>query len=110
MARLFHTRFLLAANSALLCSCLDLDHRDGTDSDAPSVVLLPGVSSATVGTMLRCTLDLAVRRDVLSVNEQHVMRLLGFRIPNDGGKEGKVSVVVVTIVVANLSLFTVYGI
>ncbi len=42
------------------------------------MLLLPDASSSTVGTMLRCTLDAAVRRDVLSVNEQLVMRTLGF--------------------------------
>ena len=72
------TRFLLAANCPLLSECLS-DHAEDA-SDASAVIILPDVSCSTLSSMLKCTLNYAVRWDTLSVNEQQVMALLGFNL------------------------------
>ncbi len=64
--------FLLAANSKLLAEALLLSARE------EYVLMLPDVTTSTVRSMLECTVNVAVKRDTLSVNEQEVMRLLGF--------------------------------
>ena len=70
-------QFLLAANSSWLRSCFsDLDH---VQEDVVTI-LIPEISSSTLSSMLKCTLNHAVRRDTLSVNEQQVMTLLGFSL------------------------------
>ena len=74
---LLWSRFLLAANSSFLASCFrDLDV---LQEDVVTLVM-PDISSSTLGSMLKCTLNYAVRRDTLSVNEQEVMTLLGFTL------------------------------
>ena len=45
-----------------------------------ATLLLPDISVATVSSMLKCTLNPAVRNDTLSVNELQVMKLLGFSV------------------------------
>ncbi len=79
----FNCRFLLAANSSMLAKCL-FDSWQSDEDD--SVVVVPGLSSATLGTMLACTLNRAVRGDILSVNEQQAMGLLGFSLLNGSGE------------------------
>lgn len=70
-------RFLIASNSDFLAQCLSetSDWDEGCSS-----LILPDISSSTLSTLLRCTLDFGVRRDILSVNEQQVMTLLGFSL------------------------------
>ena len=68
-------RFLLAANSQLLKEALA-----NFDEENYATLLLPDVSVATVSSMLKCTLNPAVKNDTLSVNELQVMKLLGFPI------------------------------
>ena len=74
----FLIRFLLAANCPLLSECFSAHAED--DSDASAVIILPDVSCSTLSSMLKCTLNYAVRWDTLSVNEQQVMALLGFNM------------------------------
>ena len=50
------------------------------DEENHATLLLPDISVATVSSMLKCTLNPAVRYDTLSVNEQQVMKLLGFPV------------------------------
>ena len=71
------SRFLLAANSQLLKEALA-----NFDEENYATLLLPDVSVATVSSMLKCTLNPAVKNDTLSVNELQVMKLLGFPISN----------------------------
>ena len=52
------------------------------DEENYATLLLPDVSVATVSSMLKCTLNPAVKYDTLSVNELQVMKLLGFPISN----------------------------
>ena len=82
---------MLAANCPLLSECLSSAQSDENDSDSPALVVLPDVSCSTLTSMLKCTLNYAVRWDTLSVNEQQVMELLGFNLERasaaDGGPE-----------------------
>ena len=71
---------MLAANCPLLSECLSSARSEECDSDSPAVVVLPDVSCSTLTSMLKCTLNHAVRWDTLSVNEQQVMELLGFNL------------------------------
>ncbi len=78
------SRFLLAANSPFLAECMELAGGDGEDA---VVFILPDVTCSTLGSMLRCTLNYAVRRDRLSVNEKQVMNLLGFEFKQSAAEE-----------------------
>ena len=65
----------MAANSELLRAALGY-----FDEEDYATLLLPDISVATVSSMLKCTLNPAVRNDTLSVNELQVMKLLGFPV------------------------------
>ena len=65
----------MAANSELLRASLGY-----FDEEDYATILLPDISVATVSSMLKCTLNPAVRNDTLSVNEVQVMKLLGFPV------------------------------
>ncbi len=67
--------FLLASNSTFLKSAL-LQSIDNLDE--PVVLVLPDLTASTVKSMLECTVNVTVKRDTLSVNEQEVMKILGF--------------------------------
>ena len=67
----------MAANSQLLKEALA-----EFDEENYATLLLPDVSVATVSSMLKCTLNPAVKNDTLSVNELQVMKLLGFPTSN----------------------------
>ena len=72
-------KFLLAANSPLLRQ--SWKESDGGDAESTrSIILLPDMSTSTVSSMLKCTVNPAVRSDTLSVNEQEIMKLLGFEL------------------------------
>ena len=83
-------QFLLAANSPFLARCLG-----GAASEEEPILLLPSVSSSTLASMLKCTLNVAVRGDTLSVNEQQVMAIMGFE-RGRGGNQGEQQVEVRT--------------
>ena len=77
----------MAANSELLKEALA-----DFDEENYATLLLPDVSVATVSSMLKCTLNPAVKNDTLSVNELQVMKLLGFPVsqfpePQDDSEE-----------------------
>ena len=76
----FLIRFLLVANCPLLSECLSGTAQAEDAFDASAVIILPDVSCSTLSSMLKCTLNHAVRWDTLSVNEQQVMALLGFNL------------------------------
>ena len=48
-----------------------------TSPDGLGVIMLPDISASTVSSMLKCTLNQAVRMDTLSVNELQIMTILG---------------------------------
>jgi len=81
------SKFLLAANAPFLRESLGQPTTSGAcnefDTDAMSVILLPDMSTSTVSSMLKCTVNSAVRSDTLSVNEQEVMKLLGFELSHN---------------------------
>ena len=85
--------FLLAANCPLLSECLSSANSESDSDSSAVVVILPDVSRSTLTSMLKCTLNHAVRWDTLSVNEQQVMELLGFNLERaspaaaDGGPD-----------------------
>ena len=64
---------------------------DDFDEESHATLLLPDVSVAMLSSMLKCTLNPAVRNDTLSVNELQIMQLLGFPVlpvsPQDSQRE-----------------------